>query len=75
MYPLLKRVILSSSAITLLVVAGCGGTTTTTAPAGEGGVFTFGEPADPAQADRKIEILASDNLTFDPSAVEVTAGR
>lgn len=36
--------------------------------------FTFGKPADAADADRVIEIDANDDFTFGPEAIEVTAG-
>lgn len=36
--------------------------------------FAFGEPGDPADADRTVEIEANDSLKFDPDSVEVTAG-
>jgi uncharacterized cupredoxin-like copper-binding protein len=36
--------------------------------------FSFGEPADAADATRVIEISANDNFTFDPDALQVTAG-
>lgn len=39
------------------------------------GVFAFGEPADPAQADQTIEIVASDApFRFEPDDVKVAAG-
>lgn len=61
-----------------ILLGACGGAaTTTTSPGvmdgGQGGV-AFGEPADPAEASRTIEILAGDDLRFDPSALTVTAG-
>lgn len=37
-------------------------------------VFTFGVPADAADADRVIEIAAYDDFTFEPEAITVTAG-
>lgn len=36
--------------------------------------FAFGEPADAADADRVIEIEASDDFAFDPPAVTVQVG-
>jgi len=36
--------------------------------------FTFGEPANPSEATRVIEISANDTLRFDPDAVVVAAG-
>lgn len=42
---------------------------------GEGhGEYAFGQPADAADADRVIEIEASDSFTFDPAEVAVTVG-
>jgi uncharacterized cupredoxin-like copper-binding protein len=36
--------------------------------------FAFGEPADPANADRTIEIATLDSFAFEPAEVTVTAG-
>lgn len=36
--------------------------------------FAFGEPAEPSDADRVIEVDASDDLTFGPDTFEVSAG-
>lgn len=36
--------------------------------------FAFGEPADPASADRVIEIEALDTLEFDPPEITVSVG-
>lgn len=36
--------------------------------------FAFGEPADPSEADRTITVVALDDLAFDPSTLEVSAG-
>ncbi len=79
MKTLFKRAALAIGAVALLVVAACGGdrsATTTTNMAEEGmeGEFPFGEPADPADADRTVEITASDDFTFNPAAVIVTQG-
>ena len=38
------------------------------------GAFSFGEPADLADADRVISVTASDDLTFDPAEVNATMG-
>lgn len=40
--------------------------------AGEGEVL--GAPADAADADRKVDVEASDDLRFDPSSLEVESG-
>lgn len=62
----------------LLVLGACGGTTTDTTMAEdmdmEEMTFTFGEPADSADADRVVEITASDDFRFDPNEVDVLAG-
>lgn len=67
-----------------VVVAACGGdstpestttsTDTTVAVEDDHSEFSFGEPADAADADRVIEIIASDDFRFDPSDITVTAG-
>ncbi len=36
--------------------------------------FAFGEPATPADADRIVEIRATDELAFEPATVQVRAG-
>lgn len=36
--------------------------------------YHFGEPADASEADRTITIEATDDMAFDPSTVEVSAG-
>lgn len=36
--------------------------------------FAFGEPGDPAEADRTIEVDAKDDLSYDPAEVDVEAG-
>ena len=78
MYTPFRRVALAVAAATLLLVAACGGTTsattTTMSDDSTSSEFAFGEPADPADADRTIEIRASDDLTFNPSDVSVTPG-
>lgn len=42
--------------------------------AGEHGGFSFGEPADAADADRIIDIDAADDFSFDPDNIEVEVG-
>lgn len=37
-------------------------------------VFAFGEPADAAGADREIEVLAGDDFSYEPPAIEVSQG-
>ena len=79
MYTSFKRVPLGLTAVALgLAVAACAGTTSATTMTTDmdemGSEFAFGEPADPAEADRTIEIVASDDLTFDPADVTVSPG-
>ncbi len=62
-----------------LAAAACGSTASTTpSTAAEAtddhGSFTFGEPGDPAQADRVVEIQATDKLVFEPAELTVKAG-
>lgn len=63
-------------AVVSLLVAACGGSES--APAATfttgGSEDTFGSPADPADADRIVEIVATDDFAFDPADVTVTAG-
>ncbi len=60
-----------------LLAACSSSTTSTAAPSGEAPdveTFAFGEPADPAEADRVVEITASDDLRFTPDEISVAAG-
>lgn len=41
---------------------------------GGGHDFTFGEAAPDAEPDRTIEIVARDNMRFEPASMQVTAG-
>lgn len=41
---------------------------------GDHASFTFGEPADEADADRTIEVDTLDSLVFDPESIQVAAG-
>ena len=79
MYQLSRRVVLLLAALAL-VAAACGGSagsTTTSAEEMDQGMdteFLFGEPADPAEVDRTIEIIAADDLTFAPAELTVSPG-
>lgn len=68
-----------------LLAAACGDDSDSSAPVGDNGdsaevddhgdqEFSFGEPADAADADRTVEIDADDDFTFDPDSVEVEVG-
>jgi len=58
-----------------LLLGACGAATTTTVAGDDQATeFTFGEPADPADADRMVEIVASDDFRFDPVNVTVMVG-
>ena len=37
-------------------------------------MFPFGEPGDPASADRVVEVTTTDGLRFRPSSIDVVAG-
>jgi uncharacterized cupredoxin-like copper-binding protein len=79
MHTLFRRVSLAAAVITLLLIAAaCGGdastTTTTMSDDDMSSEFAFGEPTDAADADRTIEIVSSDDLTFTPSDFTVTQG-
>ena len=70
-----RSLIVTKAALGLLLTA-CGGQATTTTEAtttDEGGV-AFREPGDPADADRTVEIVASDTFRFDPDTLSVSAG-
>jgi uncharacterized cupredoxin-like copper-binding protein len=88
MYKSFKRALFASGILTLtLALVGCGDSTsasTTTGiedsgsdTTGMGDIeseFSFGQPADSANADRTVEIIASDDLTFDPAEIAVSPG-
>jgi uncharacterized cupredoxin-like copper-binding protein len=66
-----------------LTVAACTAGSSPSEPAGatmdmasmdEHAEFDFGEPADAGDADRTVEITASDEFAFDPEVVEATVG-
>jgi uncharacterized cupredoxin-like copper-binding protein len=59
-----------------VLVAGCGdsGADTTTSATSTQGESGFGSPADPGDADRTVEIDASDEFFFDPADLTVTVG-
>lgn len=63
----------------ILIVAACGGDTRPSADDhlhDDGGhtEFTFGEPADPADADRVIDLVATEQIAFDPRVFTVAVG-
>jgi uncharacterized cupredoxin-like copper-binding protein len=86
MFSVRLRVVAAMAAATSLFLGACGdstsptttaATTTTDGDVGsddDHGEFTFGEPADAADADRTVEIVAGDELRFTPDAVTVAVG-
>ena len=78
MYKSFKQAPFAVGILTLaLAVAGCGGDTSATTTTGMDDMesdFSFGAPADAADADRTVEITASDDLTFDPAEIAVSPG-
>lgn len=58
----------------VLFVAGCSSDDASSGAASGSDAPTFGEPADPASADRVVEIEADDDFTFDPDTLEVREG-
>jgi uncharacterized cupredoxin-like copper-binding protein len=74
----------------LVALAGCGGDDDTSALSGttettggedmdmghddDHGSFAFGEPAEAGEADRTIEVTMSDDFTYDPDSIAVSAG-
>ena len=70
-----KRRLALVSVFAFLLLASCGGSgSNTTTGASTQGEFAFGEPADQANADRTIEIVTTNDLTFNPADLTVTAG-
>ncbi len=78
MYKSFKRTSYAFGILTLtLAVVGCGGETSATTTTGMEDMeseFGFGQPADPADGDRTVEIIAADDFTFDPAEVTVSPG-
>lgn len=58
----------------VLVVAGCSSDDASSGPASGSDAPSFGEPAEPASADRVVEIEADDDFTFAPDTLEVQEG-
>lgn len=56
-----------------LAGVGCGGDGGGT-PQGDGATPGAGEPADASEADRTIQVLARDDLSFQPRSLEVSVG-
>lgn len=80
----MKRLVLAGIVVLALIAAACGGGD---GPSGEGvsmgghdsmgdhgGAMVVGEPADPSEADREIEVASLDALKFDPASIEVFEG-
>lgn len=61
-----------------LLVGACADSTTETTHAEEMDMeetmFSFGEPAEAADADRVVEITANDDFSFDPDEITVSVG-
>lgn len=79
-----KLPIVVLTVVLLAAVAACGGDDddTSSAPSAENGMdmdgdhesFAFGEAADAADADRTIDVDMSDDFSYDPDSIDVTAG-
>jgi uncharacterized cupredoxin-like copper-binding protein len=41
---------------------------------GHADTFAFGMPGDPAEADRTVEVTATDQLTFEPASIDIATG-
>lgn len=82
--PLVARVLASTLALILMGVACSDDSSPATddasamAPEGEGDVhdedLSFGEPADPADADRVVQVTQLDEMAYDPAAIEIAVG-
>lgn len=78
----MDRTILGCFVVALsLLLGSCGGNDDPAAHGGgshdqgsEPGGYSFGEPAEVADADRTIKVEGSDRLRFDPDSIEVAAG-
>lgn len=67
-------VVLVSASFLLLACGGEGSSTAGETTNSNQAEFVFGEPADPANADRDFEIATTDDLAFIPADLTVTAG-
>lgn len=69
------RMAASLLALTVLLAAcGGGGHEDHGLGGSDGGTSSFGEPGDAADADRTIEVEATEDLKFDPAALDVAQG-
>ena len=71
-----RFVALTLGLVLSLAVSACGGTGTelTTTMTDNESEYSFGSPAEPAEADRTVEINATDGLVFEPAELTVAAG-
>lgn len=71
-----RRAALALTAVAALTLSACAEDSTqpTTPDVATGSEFFFGSPAEAADADRVIEIQATDSLTFQPAEVNVAPG-
>ena len=70
-----SRLLLFTGAMAIALSACASDTALPTATdADSQGVFSFGEPADSASADRVIEITGTDDFRFDPTQLTVQVG-
>ncbi len=70
-----SRLVVLTIAAASLAVAGCSSDESSSGDEGSASEsFDFGQPAEPADVDRTIEITANDDFSFDPDAVEVEVG-
>ena len=70
-----SKLVVLTIAVASFVVAGCSSDEGSSGDEGSATEsFDFGQPADPADADRTVEITANDDFSFDPDAVDVKVG-
>jgi uncharacterized cupredoxin-like copper-binding protein len=74
--PTMKMRAISGLFALAFLVAGCGGNGHDHGAMTGGGAVaaSVGEPGDPAEADRTVEVEATESLKFDPASLEVGAG-
>ncbi|MEX2624242.1 MAG: plastocyanin/azurin family copper-binding protein [Acidimicrobiia bacterium] len=70
-----RRATLALTAVLALALSACALNTDSTNPdPGTESEFSFGSPAEAADADRVIEIQTTDNLRFEPAEITVAPG-
>jgi uncharacterized cupredoxin-like copper-binding protein len=69
-----KGLVLALAAVLLFTACGGGAESEGTEAGADSEEISFGTPADPSEADREVEVTATDELRFEPESIEVEKG-